>query len=102
MKFRKKSVVVEATHYDGTPEANRRIIDLLRGSKTPAFMDTVVRNCTPEHPDGFDYPALKISTLEGDHVVTPGDWVIQGVAGEAYPCKPDIFVATYEPVEVAP
>lgn len=39
-----------------------------------------------------------IDTLEGGHIVCPGDWVITGVAGEHYPCKPDIFEATYEPV----
>jgi hypothetical protein len=37
-----------------------------------------------------------IHTLEGGHVVTPGDWIITGVKGEQYPCKPDIFAATYE------
>jgi len=40
-----------------------------------------------------------IPTLEGKMVVKPGDWVITGVKGERYPCKPDIFEATYEPVE---
>lgn len=40
-----------------------------------------------------------IDTLEGDHIVCPGDWVITGVAGERYPCKPAIFEKTYEPVE---
>jgi hypothetical protein len=40
---------------------------------------------------------LTIPTLEGDHEATPGDWIIRGVAGEHYPCKPDIFTATYEP-----
>lgn len=40
-----------------------------------------------------------IDTLEGGHVVCPSDWVITGVKGERYPCKPDIFAATYEPVE---
>jgi len=40
-----------------------------------------------------------IPTLEGPHLVTPGDWIIKGVAGELYPCKPEIFEATYEPVE---
>lgn len=92
--YRKKPVVIEATKYDGTPDGNQLIIDLLRDSKTPAFMDSVAR------PDGSEYRGLKIMTLEGNHVVTPGDWVIQGVAGEAYPCKPDIFAATYEAVEV--
>ena len=39
-----------------------------------------------------------IETLEGGHVVSPGDWIITGVQGEKYPCKPDIFEITYEPV----
>lgn len=43
-------------------------------------------------------PQMVISTLEGDHRAFPGDWIIQGVKGEFYPCKPDIFAATYEPV----
>jgi len=37
-------------------------------------------------------------TLEGDHIVCPGDWIIRGIQGEYYPCKPDIFEETYEPV----
>lgn len=39
-----------------------------------------------------------IDTLEGGHIVCPGDWIITGVKGEKYPCKPDIFEATYDPV----
>lgn len=39
-----------------------------------------------------------IDTSEGGHIVCPGDWVITGIKGEHYPCKPDIFAATYEPV----
>lgn len=46
--------------------------------------------------DGTDQ--LQIKTLEGTHLVSWGDWIIQGVKGEIYPCKPDIFDATYEPV----
>lgn len=38
-----------------------------------------------------------VKTLEGGHIVTPGDWIITGVKGEHYPCKPDIFEMTYEP-----
>ena len=37
-----------------------------------------------------------IETLEGGHIVSPGDWIIVGVAGERYPCKPDIFELTYD------
>jgi hypothetical protein len=40
-----------------------------------------------------------IQTLEGGHIVTPGDWIITGVKGEHYPCKPDIFAATYDVAE---
>jgi hypothetical protein len=43
-----------------------------------------------------------IDTLEGPHIVTPGDWIITGVKGEKYPCKPDIFEATYEPADSTP
>jgi len=43
--------------------------------------------------------AQSIKTLEGDMVISPNDWIIKGVQGELYPCKPDIFDATYEPVE---
>jgi len=44
---------------------------------------------------------LSIMTLEGNHLVSWDDWIIQGLAGELYPCKPDIFAATYELVEEA-
>jgi hypothetical protein len=47
----------------------------------------------PMHVHGW------IDTLEGGHIVCPGDWIITGVKGERYPCKPDIFTATYEPAE---
>lgn len=40
---------------------------------------------------------IVIPTLEGDHTASPGDWIIRGVKGELYPCKPDIFEATYDP-----
>lgn len=42
---------------------------------------------------------VKIPTLEGEMMASPGDWIITGVKGERYPCKPDIFEATYEPVD---
>lgn len=43
--------------------------------------------------------AVVIETLEGTMRADPGDWIITGVKGEVYPCKPDIFEATYEPVD---
>ncbi len=42
-------------------------------------------------------PHLKIPTMEGEMRADPGDWIIIGVKGERYPCKPDIFAATYDP-----
>ena len=44
------------------------------------------------------FPAY-VETLEGRHGVRPGDWIITGIKGERYPCRPDIFEATYEPVD---
>ena len=58
-----------------------------------------------DHPDVKDVGTddtgrwmCSIKTLEGWYTVTPGDWIITGVKGEVYPCKPDIFQMTYEPV----
>jgi hypothetical protein len=56
--------------------------------------DTLCRHCGVRmHEHGW------IDTKEGGHIVCPGDWVITGVQGERYPCKPDIFAATYDSVE---
>ena len=80
MKFRKKSVVIEAAqwfHHGDHPEV------------MPMY--TMTEN-------GTTYQAY-INTLEGNMIVTPGDWIITGVKGEHYPCKPDIFELTYEPME---
>lgn len=50
----------------------------------------------------FDFNgATYIRTLEGDMLVSNGDWIIRGINGELYPCKPDIFEKTYEPVPIA-
>ena len=80
MKFRKKPVVVEAKKFTG--ENGQEIADFM-GCQFPAL----------EHGD------LIIGTLEGNHRAKPGDWIIKGVQGEFYPCNPDIFQQTYEPIE---
>jgi len=80
MKFRKKPVVVEAWQYEGWRETQRP--DWLIDSKA-MFLE-----------DG----TFVIDTLEGRMTAQPGDWIIRGVKGEIYPCKPDVFAATYEPV----
>ena len=56
--------------------------------------DSLCRHCNIRmHEHGW------IDTKEGGHIVCPGDWIITGIAGEYYPCKPDIFAATYDAVE---
>ena len=84
-RFRKKPVVIEAEQWF----PGKYNIDSVRED----FHQTA---------DGERLPNLGyIETLEGRMTVSPGDWVITGVKGEKYPCKPDIFEATYEPAEAA-
>ena len=82
-KYRKKPVVIEALQWSGS-----NWHEMLAWAKW-------------EHDHGVstDGDLLLIHTLEGEMTASPGDWVSQGVQGEFYPCKPDIFEATYEPVE---
>lgn len=88
MQFRKKPVVIEAMQFTG-----ENFFDCL------AFMGPIPEAVWMEcHTT--DLPV--IHTLEGDMVVSVGDWIIRGVKGEFYPCKPDIFEATYEPVVPSP
>ena len=87
-KFRKKPVVIEAVQWDGTLSGARAIEAALRTLQTLALTF---------HPPSNRVSYWKIGTLEGGHVVSPGDWIITGVKGEHYPCKPDIFAATYDP-----
>ena len=77
MKFRKKPVVIEATQW----------------FKMGDHLAVVLKSASNRYADeGIPW----IETLEGGHVVTPGDWIITGIKGEHYPCKPDIFAMTYE------
>lgn len=74
-KYRKKPVVIEATQW-------------FKSGDHPAVFEATLSGM----------PVHLIETLEGSHLVTPGDWIITGVKGEHYPCKPDIFAITYEEV----
>lgn len=87
-KFSKKPVEIEARDWIGGPGAATPVIDWVLGSGGTA------RYHGPEDPHGEH---IVIDTLEGSHRASPGDYVIRGVQGEFYPCKPDIFEATYEP-----
>lgn len=90
MQYRKKPVVIEAVQF---LRGNWRIIE--RWSCGKIYVSPV-RERTKDNPSG-EY--IQIETLEGVMTAIPGDWIIKGVAGEFYPCKPDIFEQTYELVE---
>lgn len=77
MKFRKKPVVIDAIRFTGFDD-----MDVLE------YFCPVAKSCAG---------GLLITTLEGAMTASIGDWIIKGVKGEFYPCKPDIFQATYEP-----
>lgn len=80
--FRKKPVVIQAIQWDG---ARADLVTDFMGS-SPRFGDG---------PKGY---SVYIDTLEGEYRADPGDWIIRGVQGEFYPCKPGIFEATYDAV----
>lgn len=86
-KYRKKPIIIEAMQYTGFIESKARcrkwIGKACQGGK--------------QYQDKSEN--FIIHTLEGDMTVSPNDWVIKGVRGEFYPCKPDIFAATYELAE---
>ena len=82
MKFRKKPVVIEAIQFNGS-----NLDEILQwGDANDTCMS------------GTRY-GVTIGTLEGNMTASIGDWVIKGGKGEFYPCKPDIFAATYEVAE---
>lgn len=91
MKYRKKPVVVEAV------QLNERCL-----IEEDWFWDAVTRNEIIIHDNGKwakNHAWCEIKTLEGVMVAKTGDYIIKGVRGELYPCKPDIFAETYEEAE---
>jgi hypothetical protein len=86
MKFRKKPVVIDAVVWTGD---NKKEIEDFCPKADFSMMSTI--DCSPW--------LLRIETLEGTHRAEHGDYIIRGVKGEYYPCKPDIFEMTYEPAE---
>lgn len=86
-QYRKKPVVIDAIQWDGSLEMAEKILKL-------EGIDALLRfNVLTNAPE------LAIKTLEGIHNVSPQDYIIKGVKGEYYPCKPDIFEATYNSVD---
>jgi hypothetical protein len=84
-QYRKKPVVIDAVQYDG----NFRCLDIFSIRDVGDFK-------AKKEDDGSPY--LLIPTLEGDMKASVGDYIIRGVKGEYYPCKPEIFEITYEKV----
>jgi len=78
-KYRKKPVVIEARQY----------------TRVGLEAEAVAKWCNGKQTDN----GCEITTLEGIHLANYGDWIIKGVKGEFYPCKPDIFAETYELVD---
>lgn len=88
-EYRKKPVVIEAVQFpfsDPLPDWLTFALIAEPGKPGSAWMES-------------DHRSLNIGTLEGVHIASPGDFIIRGVKGELYPCKPDIFAATYDAVE---
>ena len=83
-KFRKKPVVIEAFRWTGGPDQEEDPPWIVEAMKRG---DVYIGNVN----------TLRIKTMEGTMTANRGDWIIKGVKGELYPCKPDIFAATYEP-----
>ena len=97
MKYRKKPVVIEAIQWDGSRKSTKEVLE---------FMGQVVDTKLQISCDKFDdyvslanKEGLTIHTLEGDMTAQVGDYIIEGVNGELYPIKADIFEKTYEKVE---
>lgn len=89
-KYRKKPVIIEAIQFNG-------LEDYLKICQW--FKETNTSTLSLEETFEYRTPIMLISTLEGTMAANVGDYIIKGVNGEFYPCKPDIFVKTYEKAE---
>jgi len=120
MRYRKKPVIIEAMQYPRLgqgaegPRMAHDITSWMSGNLYPGLVGNALEPDTLRYPDQVDGDdsrpdkgwyirpddgALMVRTLEGDMAVGPGDYVIRGVQGEFYPCKPDIFESSYERAE---
>ena len=86
MKYKKKPVEVEAIHFYYNDEESSKELNEFCGSHIKKGSEK-------------QSPTLFVKTLEGNMRISDGDYIIKGVNGEFYPCKPDIFIKTYEPID---
>lgn len=97
-RYRKRPVVIEAMHWNGTARGAGPIINwILAGDGTATYRCDEPGGCPSPAGDADHH--ISIQTLEGHMKATSGDWIVCGVKGEFYPVKPDIFAATYEPAQ---
>lgn len=96
-KYRKKPIIVEAQQFfaDKRPWPEGVVERWCDPMGESHYGKDAVTNGSIAH---IDYDCV-VPTLEGDHIAIDGDWIITGIKGEKYPCKPDIFEQTYELVE---
>ncbi len=96
MKYRKKPVVIEAVQFLELDANGKAVFDCDTADHDgPMWLWGNWQNGTISY-SGVN--SLLIKTLEGDHIASIGDYIIRGINGELYPCKPEIFSKTYEPV----
>lgn len=95
MKYRKKPIVVEAVLWDGCN--HREMYNFLESKNSNDNMNSFGNNFYIDY--NWVVGGLIIKTLEGEHIAKIGDYIIKGINGDFYPCKPDIFENMYEKVE---
>lgn len=99
-RFRKKPVVIEALQLRwSTWNEMCDFLGNIISRENPARNISAAEASDTCGEQGPNFIALTIPTLEGDHTALHGDYIIKGVKGKFYPCKPDIFKETYEAVE---
>ena len=94
MKYRKKPVVINAIQFDGTATSAVEVFEQFDIPKA-VFRPIITFDMGAHFVEG----TITIPTLEGEMIASAGDWIIKGIEGEYYPCKPEIFAKTYEAVE---
>ena len=91
-RYRKRPVEVEAMRWDGTADNATPVVQWIQDNGANCTYECNTEPCSGD--DGGHN--IIIRTLEGDMMAVAGDFIIKGVQGEFYPCKPDIFHATYK------